>query len=126
MFTLELVEDTYLDVYSLQLWAGELLVARGELIAHSISGALGIWGIFVEDDYRGQGHARNIMARLIDHAAASGHREVYLKVESHNTPAIALYVSLGFVEIDRHHVVKECPAAIITMSLSLTNRESSR
>lgn len=126
MLALELVEDTYRDDYSLQLWADETLVARGELIGNSISGALGIWGIFVDDAHRRQGHARDIMERLIDHAAASGHREVYLKVESHNTPAIALYVSLGFVEIDRHHVVKECPAAIITMSLSFTNRESSR
>lgn len=73
------------------------VIARGQLLPNTILGAPGIWSVFVHEDHRRQGHAREIVRRLLKVAAARGYTEVFLDVQSTNTPAIRLYKSFGFV-----------------------------
>ncbi|WP_293310614.1 ribosomal protein S18-alanine N-acetyltransferase [Mycolicibacterium sp.] len=51
----------------------------------------------VDPDFQGQGIGRRMMTDLLDFAGDDG--VVYLEVRTDNTPAIALYESLGFVQV---------------------------
>ncbi|HEV8193476.1 MAG TPA: GNAT family N-acetyltransferase [Ktedonobacterales bacterium] len=58
-----------------------------------------IYGFGVVPQYRRQGHGREFAARIITQLMADGWAPIGLEVESDNTPAFALYRSLGFREI---------------------------
>jgi len=51
----------------------------------------------VDPDFQGQGIGRRMMTDLLDFAGDDG--VVYLEVRTDNAPAIALYESLGFVQV---------------------------
>ena len=56
-----------------------------------------IWGVYVEQDIRGQGVARALMLRAIEQIKTlSGIRQITLNVTGTNEAAFALYRSLGF------------------------------
>jgi RimJ/RimL family protein N-acetyltransferase len=55
-----------------------------------------LWGIFVSPRFRGRGIGRQLVSRTIDHARANDVRRVNLTVYVPNSPAVALYESLGF------------------------------
>lgn len=57
---------------------------------------MGIFGIMVADEHRGQGYGREIMNRLLSAAARRGIERVYLQVSVVNIKAVKLYESLGF------------------------------
>jgi ribosomal protein S18 acetylase RimI-like enzyme len=57
---------------------------------------LGVHGLEVEPQYRGRGHARAMMAALLEWGAEQGASTVWLHVETDNEPALALYGGLGF------------------------------
>jgi GNAT superfamily N-acetyltransferase len=57
---------------------------------------LGVHGLGVEPDHRGQGHATALMAALLEWGAEQGATTVWLHVETDNEPALALYAGLGF------------------------------
>lgn len=61
---------------------------------------LGVHGVRVAESHRRRGLARRVMAELVAWGAERGARTVWLHVETANTPALALYESLGFAE---HH-----------------------
>ena len=61
---------------------------------------LGVAAVEVLPGYRRRGLARRVTAGLLGWGAARGARRCYLQVESANTPALALYATLGFT---RHH-----------------------
>lgn len=61
-----------------------------------IDGMAGFYQIATAPDQRRKGHARRIMTALMGFAAGQGARQGYLQVEMRNTPAKALYASLGF------------------------------
>lgn len=82
--------------FFVKAYDGDTLVARGELRTRTILGSTGIWGIFVDENYRGQGHAKEVMRRLVEAAVEDGHKEIFLYVEATNAAAIALYQSLGW------------------------------
>ncbi|MFZ4632118.1 MAG: GNAT family N-acetyltransferase [Patescibacteria group bacterium] len=52
-------------------------------------------GLIIKPRFRGQGFARQTMLLLLKKMSGSGY--VYLEVHPHNSPAITLYLSLGFV-----------------------------
>lgn len=54
--------------------------------------------LFTDPAYRGRGIARDLITRSIAACASAGCRQIGLRVDSDNTPALALYRSLGFVE----------------------------
>ncbi|WP_259464456.1 N-acetyltransferase [Streptomyces sp. TLI_171] len=49
---------------------------------------------------RGLGHGRSLMAVGLDRLAADGVHEVMITVAPGNRPALGLYESLGFVQVD--------------------------
>jgi ribosomal-protein-alanine N-acetyltransferase len=51
--------------------------------------------------WRRQGIANDMMARAIAHAKALGAKSMFLDVEDGNQPALGLYESLGFRQINR-------------------------
>src|SRR4029077_15558886 len=57
---------------------------------------LGVHGLVVEAQHRGQGHATAMMAGLLAWGAERGASTAWLHVETDNEPALALYDALGF------------------------------
>ncbi|GIP38969.1 N-acetyltransferase [Paenibacillus sp. J31TS4] len=56
-----------------------------------------VWGMYVAEEARGQGVARRLLSRLLEHAAAlDGLEQAMLMVVTTNEPAVRLYESLGF------------------------------
>ena len=77
-----------------ELLRGGAVVARGRA---ALDGDwLGLHGLATAPPYRRQGLARQVLAELVDWGAAQGAATLWLHVETHNEPAIALYDSLGF------------------------------
>lgn len=58
-----------------------------------------LWGVFVSPRFRGQGIARALVVRAVDHATANGVRRVNLTVFVPNAGALRLYESLGFEHV---------------------------
>jgi len=57
---------------------------------------LGVHGLVVEPDHRGQGHATAMMAALLEWGAEQGATAVWLHVETDNEAALSLYDALDF------------------------------
>jgi len=57
---------------------------------------LGLHGLGVVPEHRGEGHATAMMAALLEWGAEQGATTVWLHVETDNEPALALYGGLGF------------------------------
>ncbi len=56
--------------------------------------------LYVQPEHRGSGLARRLVEHAVSAARDGGARRVSLQTEHDNTPARALYRSLGFQEID--------------------------
>ena len=56
--------------------------------------------IAVIPEYRRTGLGRNLLETLLSRALESGARDVFLEVRADNEPAISLYQSEGFEQID--------------------------
>jgi len=53
--------------------------------------------VYVREDVRGQGVGKALVARLVEHAAASGMRQMIAVIgDSENTGSIGVHASLGF------------------------------
>jgi ribosomal protein S18 acetylase RimI-like enzyme len=61
---------------------------------------LGVHGLYVEPGSRRQGLARSVLAALLDWGTEQGASTVWMHVETDNSPAIALYESIG---LQVHH-----------------------
>lgn len=57
-----------------------------------------IGGLVIDRRYQRRGYGRAVVARLLEQAAADGHREVALSYDPQNTQARSLYANMGFVE----------------------------
>jgi GNAT superfamily N-acetyltransferase len=68
-----------------------------------LEGAVEIKRMYIRQQFRGQGLGRELMERLLDEANARGHRRVVLDTLSRLIPAIGLYRSFGFVEIEPYN-----------------------
>lgn len=62
---------------------------------------VGYLEIMVRADWRGKGVGRALMERVMAWASQSDVRKLALSVYAHNTPAIGLYRTFGFVEEGR-------------------------
>jgi len=85
-----------------------------------------IWGVFVNEEYRGQGLARRLMNEVLRRATSlAGLERIILTVGDHQAAAKRLYASLGFtifghergalkmgdVDVDEDHMVFLVPKA---------------
>lgn len=76
---------------------------RAYAFASSAAGESHILNICVDPGYRGQGHARALLSQCIATVMVHGAKVIFLEVRESNSAAIALYESIGFVEIGRRH-----------------------
>jgi GNAT superfamily N-acetyltransferase len=86
--------------------AGRLLLARwqgalaGCVALHQFGDGVGeMKRLYVRDDFRGHGIGRALATRVIDEARAIGYRAVRLDTLARMHEAVALYRTLGFVDI---------------------------
>ncbi len=66
-------------------------------------GMVGLFDIVTSPAARRRGAARRLVGHLLHWAAGRGATSAYLQVVAANSPALALYQSLGFVEAYRYH-----------------------
>ena len=59
--------------------------------------------LYVEDSGRGKGIGRALVRSAVEHARARGAQRIELDTTEENTPAIALYESLGFSARSKAH-----------------------
>lgn len=57
---------------------------------------VGVYAIYVREDYRGQGLARALCTAVLKEGMAKGAKKAYLQVVAGNDTALRLYQSLGF------------------------------
>lgn len=73
------------------------VVSIGRLSGEKMEHRLGLWGMYVSPEYRGQGIGRRLAIGAIGRARALPDAEqIHLAVVTSNTPAVGLYRSLGF------------------------------
>jgi len=89
-----------------------VLREEGEIRAYAFaSGAAGeshILNICVDPDHRGQGYAKDLLRYCIATVMINGAKVMFLEVRESNHGAIALYESMGFVEISRRDNYYRC------------------
>jgi ribosomal-protein-alanine N-acetyltransferase len=78
------------------LWLGDQLA--GFHCYWQFSGELHILNLVTAPSCRRRGVARSLMCHALRGAGRSGLERAFLEVRSGNAPAVALYLSLGFVE----------------------------
>ena len=77
----------------------------GEIVAYGIvamgAGEAHVLNICVAEHVRGRGIGRRMLMLLIERSVQAGMQDVFLEVRPSNMLAIALYQSLGFIEVGR-------------------------
>lgn len=74
---------------------------RAYAFASGAAGESHILNICVDPEYRGQGYAKALLRQCIATVIVNGAKVMFLEVRESNHGAIALYESMGFVEIGR-------------------------
>ena len=87
----------------LSLW---LVAVEGETVlgyvgSQTVPDSTDILNVAVSPDHRGCGIGRALLTELEQRLRQQGVTEVLLEVRPSNAPAIALYTSLGFVQVGR-------------------------
>jgi ribosomal-protein-alanine N-acetyltransferase len=103
-----------------------VLAVDGEVAGYGIlaiaAGEAHVLNLCIGEAYRGRGHGRHLLRRLLDVTRWSGAERVFLEVRPSNPVAQALYLSLGFVEIGRrprYYPAREGREDAIVMALDL-------
>jgi ribosomal-protein-alanine N-acetyltransferase len=89
----ELQENPVARLYLLESIPGRLL---GFCACWNIAGELHINSLAIRPEARRQGHARRLLLEVFALSVAEGAESGTLEVRRSNTPAVALYRSLGF------------------------------
>ena len=85
----------------LSLWL--VAVDDGHLVGYigsqSVLGESDMMNVAVFPEYRRQGIGRMLVSQLVQHLREKGNRSLTLEVRASNAGAIALYESMGFVQV---------------------------
>jgi ribosomal-protein-alanine N-acetyltransferase len=77
----------------------------GEIVAYGIvamgAGEAHVLNLCVNEAMRGRGVGRQMLKLLVERSAQAGMQDVFLEVRPSNMHAIALYQSVGFIEVGR-------------------------
>jgi ribosomal-protein-alanine N-acetyltransferase len=77
----------------------------GEIVAYGIvamgAGEAHVLNLCVNEAMRGRGVGRQMLKLLVERSAQAGMQDVFLEVRPSNLHAIALYQSVGFIEVGR-------------------------
>ena len=101
----------------------------GEVVAYGIvamgAGEAHILNICVGEAMRGRGVGRQMLKLLLERSRQAGMRDVFLEVRPSNLHAIALYQSLGFIEVGRRKAYYQAEdgredALVLKLSLPVT------
>lgn len=68
--------------------------------------------VFVKDEYRGQGIAKEIMSLLEQKAREKGYKKLILETGKFLTPAVSLYRSSGYTVIPNYGQYKDMPESV--------------
>ena len=63
------------------------------------AGEMHVLNLCIAEEHRGRGFGRRMLEHLLEHGAAAGMLDAFLEVRPSNCAALALYRSLGFVQI---------------------------
>lgn len=78
---------------------------EGAIVAYGVvamgAGEAHVLNICVSDQMRGRGIGRQMLMLLLERASQAGMQDVFLEVRPSNMHAIALYQSVGFIEVGR-------------------------
>jgi ribosomal-protein-alanine N-acetyltransferase len=78
---------------------------EGEIVGYGIvamgAGEAHVLNICVAERVRGRGIGRRMLLLLLERSVQSGMQDMFLEVRPSNMHAIALYQSLGFIEVGR-------------------------
>lgn len=78
------------------------LEADGQMIACGLgvyqSETIGLFDIYTQESYRQHGYGGQIVHSILSWGKQNGAKKAYLQVMLDNTPALALYAKIGFVE----------------------------
>ena len=85
----------------LSLWLVALdgATVAGYIGSQSVGEEADMMNVAVHPDYRRKGIARNLVIGLVDALAKNSVTSLALEVRQSNTPAIALYEQLGFLQV---------------------------
>jgi phosphinothricin acetyltransferase len=61
--------------------------------------------VYVRDGWRGKGFGGRVLDRLVELAAALGHRSVIARITAVNEPSLALHAARGFVRVGHERAV---------------------
>ncbi len=110
-----------------ELW---LLERDAELLGYGVLSAAGgeahLLNLCIATAHQGQGHARRLLARLIDLARWHHAERIFLEVRPSNPRAMDLYLSFGFSEVGRrpgYYPARQGREDAIVMALALTISE---
>lgn len=91
----------------------------GYVIFWIVSDEMHILNLAVHPQHRRQGIARALLLEAIDQGKGWGARTIWLEVRPSNTPARALYESVGFKEMGRrHHYYEDTREDALLLALS--------
>ena len=110
-----------------ELW---LLERDGDLLGYGVLSAAGgeahLLNLCIADVHQRQGHARRLLARLIDLARWHHAERMFLEVRPSNPRALDLYLSFGFSEVGRrpgYYPARQGREDAIVMALQLAVNE---
>ena len=61
--------------------------------------------VYVRDGWRGKGFGATVLDRLVELAAAQGHRSLIARITAVNEPSLALHEARGFVRVGHERAV---------------------
>jgi ribosomal protein S18 acetylase RimI-like enzyme len=109
----EFTEDATYTPYPGSPFSASLLVDQIAFLAESDGAPAGcvyanpsdhfgfVFGLYVRPEYRGQGHARELMRTVAEALRRDGKQYIVLNVDTPNAAARSLYEKLGFVDAAR-------------------------
>lgn len=93
-------DTSYSDIYAVASITGNLTDIPAPYLSSS-SPNYYLFNVCTREDQRGRGYMKRLLRAILDSLHAG--TKIFLKVYTDNTPAIHLYKSLGFEELDRYY-----------------------
>ncbi len=102
--------------------------SAGEIVGYGIvamgAGEAHVLNICVAEHGRGRGIGRRMLQLLLERSVQAGMQDVFLEVRPSNPHAIALYQSLGFIEVGRRRAYYQAEvgredALVLKLTLSV-------
>ena len=94
---------TFSDCMDKDQYSMHVVSEADEIIGHGVlsvaAGDAHLLNVCIARDYQGEGRGRALVRYLLELAAQRGAQMVFLEVRPSNVAALALYQSLGFVEV---------------------------